>query len=295
LNNNFEYVFSGSLQGDSTSNLLIVKNGAKFRQEGDSVPGLPAFKFTSFGSGPIDLADTGDVLWYGDWDDAATDFDTGLFLNDELIVQEGVTTIGGVIVDSLSGVQDGYFISDDGRFIIFEATLVDGTNGAFLATRSATVTEVVPGCSPSGGSMLVTGGSPSIGGAMDLTFDNAQSTPALTYIGVSSSSLKDAFGCGVLLPGVGELLIGHRCRARSESGRARRHDALLAGHLHRSGESHRADSLDQRGLDLHRTVVSNATFRAGRAFPEEVPPGFVAGPSLQLEMGHVQETVSSWL
>lgn len=141
INNNGDIVHSGSLDGDSATNLLIAKNGVKFRQEGDPVPGLlgPVFSLTSFGSGPIEISDSGDVVWYGDWDDADTDIDTGLFLNDTLLVQEGVTQIDGVTVDTLRGVEDGYHMSSNGQYIIFEAILLDGTEGAFLI-------ELAPAC-----------------------------------------------------------------------------------------------------------------------------------------------------
>lgn len=132
INNSGEYVYSGSLDGDAATNLLIVKNGAKFMQEGDSLPSIGAFTFTSFGSGPIEIDDSGNVLWYGDWNDPDTTVDKGLFWNDMLIVQEGVTSIGGVLVDTLRGVEDGYHMSDDGRYIIFEAILVNGMEGAFM-------------------------------------------------------------------------------------------------------------------------------------------------------------------
>ena len=133
LNNHTEYVFSGSLDGDAATNLLIVKNGEKFIQEGDTLPAIGGvFTFTSFGSGPIEISDSGDVLWYGDWDDPNTDTDTGLFLEDTLLVQEGVTAINGDIVDTLRGITDGYHMSNNGRFIVFEAVLQDGTEGAFL-------------------------------------------------------------------------------------------------------------------------------------------------------------------
>ncbi|MCH7701579.1 MAG: hypothetical protein IID37_07810 [Planctomycetes bacterium] len=69
---------------------MLVKNGETFRQEGDTLDAIGgASVFTSFGSGPLEISDSGDVLWYGDWDDANTDIDTGLFLNEELLVQEG--------------------------------------------------------------------------------------------------------------------------------------------------------------------------------------------------------------
>jgi hypothetical protein len=133
LSNNGDYVFSGRLTGDTATDSIIIVNGEKFMQEGDAPPGIAGdFVLTSFGTGPLRISDNGDVLWYGDWDDPNTDIDTGLFLNDRLLVQEGVTEIEGVVVDTIRGVEDGYHLSSNGRFVIFEAILVDGREGAFL-------------------------------------------------------------------------------------------------------------------------------------------------------------------
>lgn len=206
LNNSGDVAFSGSLQGDSASNLLLVKNTAKFRQEGDPVPGMPGFKFTSFGSGPLDLADNGDLLWYGDWDDPNTSVDTGLFVNDQLVVQEGVTTVGGIAIDTLRGIQDGYFISDDGRFIIFEAVLADSTEGAFLATLKGDVVNI-PGCFSDGSSITHFAGNPNIGETLWLTFGSTEPSSGLRYLAISGTALTDSTGCGLLLPGLGEFLI----------------------------------------------------------------------------------------
>lgn len=139
LSDTGHYVHTGTLSGDTTSDLLLVRDGVKFRQEGDPVPGLPAggFTFTGFGSGPLEVSDAGEVLWYGDWNDADTTIDEGLFLDDTLLVQEGVTTIDGVVVDILRGIEDGYHMSSNGRYIIFEAVLVGGTEGAFLIDRGS--------------------------------------------------------------------------------------------------------------------------------------------------------------
>lgn len=131
VNNNGDYVFRGSMDGDSSSNSILVRNGDKFRQEGDPAPG--GFVFTSFGTGPVEISDSGNVLWYGDWDDPNTDIDTGLFLDDVLLVQEGVTEVPGLgIIDTLRGVEDGYHMSSDGAYIIFEAILESGLEGAFV-------------------------------------------------------------------------------------------------------------------------------------------------------------------
>lgn len=133
LSNTGHWVHTGQLDAPTTDDQVIIKNGALFRQEGQSLPAIAPFVFTSFGtSAPVDIDDNGNVLWFGDWDDPDTTRDTGLFLNDTLLVQEGVTTIGGVLVQSIAAVQDAFEISPDGRWVIFEADLAGGLNGAFL-------------------------------------------------------------------------------------------------------------------------------------------------------------------
>ena len=136
MSNTGHHVYSGRLDGDTASDTLIVVNGAKYRQEGDPVPGaLPGgFVLTSFGTGPLEIDDFGEVLWYGEWDNPDTDVDTGLFLGATMLVQEGVTVLEGSVVDTIRGVQDGYHMSNNGLHIIFEAVLLDGREGAFLVT-----------------------------------------------------------------------------------------------------------------------------------------------------------------
>lgn len=132
LNNNGDYIFKADLDGDTATDDMIVKNGVKFIQTGDLLPN--GFILTSIGTGTgsLSMDDAGNVLWYGDWDDANTDIDTGLFLNDILLVQEGVTMIDGLIVDTISSGQDAFYLSRNGEWVIFEATLEGGINGAFL-------------------------------------------------------------------------------------------------------------------------------------------------------------------
>jgi hypothetical protein len=132
LNNNGDYVFKADLDGDTATDDMIVKNGVKFIQTGDLLPN--GFILTSIGSGTgsLSMDDAGNILWYGDWNDADTDIDTGLFLNDILLVQEGVTMIDGLVVDTISSGQDAFYLSRNGEWVIFEATLEGGIEGAFL-------------------------------------------------------------------------------------------------------------------------------------------------------------------
>ncbi len=133
LNNNGDYVYSGTLDGDAATATLIARNTDKFRQEGDPVS-VPTgdFLLTGFGTGPIEISDSGQVLWFGDWDDANTAVDTAIWLDDTLLVQEGMASVAGPVFSQIRGIEDGYHMSGNGRFIIFEAVLGDGTDGAFL-------------------------------------------------------------------------------------------------------------------------------------------------------------------
>jgi hypothetical protein len=135
LNNNGGYVFSGRMDGDTTTDSIIIKNGQKLVQEGDTLPDIAPWKLTSFGTGPILISDFGDVLWFGDWDDPNTDVDTGLFLNHKLIMQEGVSKVNGTVVDAIAGIQDGEAMSDDGRYMLVEVALVGSKDAAVLFDR----------------------------------------------------------------------------------------------------------------------------------------------------------------
>lgn len=168
LNAGGSHVHTGTLDGDTASDSVIVRDGALYRQEGDSPPPIAPFALTSFGtSAPVDLDDQGRVLWFGDWNDPDTTRDTGLFLDDLLLVQEGVTEINGQTLSGLSGVQDAFAISPDGRWVIFEGTLSGSLAGAFLidldgclpsAAYCTASTTSLPGCQ----ALLASSGAPSL-------------------------------------------------------------------------------------------------------------------------------------
>jgi len=146
VNNLGQLIFHGDLDTVSSEDRVIVFDGTIIAREGTGHPDIPAGTvFTSFGSGPVYCSDNGDTVFYGDWDDADTDIDTGLFINGELVVQEGVTMIGGLVVDTLRGVSDGFRMSDDGRYVVFEAILEGGLEGAFLIDRGPRPTTICLG------------------------------------------------------------------------------------------------------------------------------------------------------
>ena len=139
LNNQGDTVFCGTLDGDTATDSIIVLNGAKFMQERDSLPDIAPFWLTGFGNFPIlvadrhDPADTDpDVLWYGEWNDPDTTRDSGLFLNDKLILHEGVDTINGLVIDAFRS----YAMSPDGRYLVVPLDLAgNNTDVAILIDR----------------------------------------------------------------------------------------------------------------------------------------------------------------
>lgn len=129
LANTGNYLISGGLDGDAATNLVIADRTGKIAQEGDSPADIAPFMLTSFGSGPVSISDRDQVLWFGDWNDADTSIDTGLFMNQHLLIQEGVSVIDGRLVNTVRGIEDGYKMSPNGRFIIAELVVVHETLG----------------------------------------------------------------------------------------------------------------------------------------------------------------------
>ena len=119
--------------GDTTQDFFIVKDGVVFMQEGQAPPGIGGgFVMTGAAWGGVQLSEGGDITWYCDWDDPDTTIDSGLYRNTNLLIQEGVTAIGGDPVDTISSSADGMACSDNGYYVIIELTLTTGGEGAYL-------------------------------------------------------------------------------------------------------------------------------------------------------------------
>jgi hypothetical protein len=133
LNASGGYVFKANLDGNTADDDVIIKDGAILVREGQNLASIGPFQLENLGlsSGPVYIDDNGNVLWYGDWDDPDTDSDSGLFLNEELIVQEG-TLAGGTTLDTINNGTDAFMLSDNGEWLIFEGSLVGGINAAFV-------------------------------------------------------------------------------------------------------------------------------------------------------------------
>ena len=138
LNNVGDYVYQGRTGDTSSLDVIVVNDSTLVAAEGDPVPDIAgSWTLTTIGSASgAFLADTGAVLWYGVWDDTNSDIDSGLFLDQTSLIQEGVSLINGNVIDTISSGDKGFALSDSGKYLIaelFSTTTQDPTlNGAYL-------------------------------------------------------------------------------------------------------------------------------------------------------------------
>lgn len=142
VDNHGNWLMRGDLDGSTNDDTVIVLNGTEvIAREGGLVPAsVGPFSFTGFGSGAVAVSDGGGVMYYAEWSDPDTSRNAGIFLASHegsvLLVQKGVTQVDGVTLVSLSAQEHNFSISRNGISIVFEGTLADGRDGAFMASRS---------------------------------------------------------------------------------------------------------------------------------------------------------------
>lgn len=129
MNGAGDWLIRGRLDGDIFTRDVIVKNGAKFVQAGDALASIAPFTLTAFFYSRVSLGENGSVLWWALWNDADFSKNAGMFLDQDLIVQKGVTLVGGATMTSLPG---GQVLSPYGEWVLFSGTLDTGNQGVFL-------------------------------------------------------------------------------------------------------------------------------------------------------------------
>ncbi|MDF1800240.1 MAG: hypothetical protein P1V81_13755 [Planctomycetota bacterium] len=210
LNNAGDHAYLGILDGDNLSDSAIIRNGVKFLQEGDPVPGFPGEVINPTIGSSVQLTEAGQLLWHGRWGpQLQPNAEGALFIDQELVVQEGVSMVGGLAITEIFTVGTaGFKLESNGRAVLFRAELADGRRGAFLATRPGQVVQV-DGCSTDGSSLKHAGGKPLLGGSLDLSYFSPSTKTGARFLGMSSSSIVDPLGCGLFLPDIGEILIDY--------------------------------------------------------------------------------------
>lgn len=181
LNDNGDWVMTTGITNGTDNESVIVKNGSVLYRTGETLPDIAPHELIAFNAGgawggnAVRIANTGQVLWYGRWNDGVTNRN-GIFLDDKLVVQSGVTQVGGQTVTNLSKAD----IAEDGQSLIFVGLLDSITRGLFrldLETGSDFCSATLN--SSGGAAAISASGSPSLG-INNLSL-RAEPLPATTF------------------------------------------------------------------------------------------------------------------
>ncbi len=128
LNDSGDWVAKTNLDTtDTSTDDVLVKNGSIFQRAGGTLPAIAPFTLTDFGgSNGVWITAFGDVVWFGDWDDPDESRDEGIFVNDQLVLQEGVTQIGGQTIVDLSDITEQIAVSPNGDIVLVEGEITVG-------------------------------------------------------------------------------------------------------------------------------------------------------------------------
>ena len=131
LSNDGDWACLGHIDGDNATKRLLVVNGEKVMQEGDSHPAFAPATINYMAS-DVWISDDGDVIYAPQWNGSQS---SGLFYNNKCLIQSGVTQINGQTVEAVYGSTDTMSMSDDGRYIMAEVRFPGFVDAAVMIDR----------------------------------------------------------------------------------------------------------------------------------------------------------------
>ncbi len=171
LNDDGDIAFLASVNGSSTDDGLIVVNGAVVAREATTVgTAVPGPLQLGFANANIEMDAEGNIIYWGAWNapkadvcpdntDITSSFAIfeGIFFNDQVLIEAGVTTVHDVTIDGLQFptlvVKDlpntgfaGFHVSPSGRWLIVHALMAEPSADicAFSVNNDATPVGQVP-------------------------------------------------------------------------------------------------------------------------------------------------------
>ncbi len=204
LNDYGDYVLMGDIAGDSATAALIVRNDEKFVQEGDPIPAIGDFPIQSFYRAPLFISNGGDVVWFCQVERAAPTENQALFQNDEIVARRGITRIEGEFIRKFESNETAFHVSPNGRFLIYQAELLDWREGAFMIDLGCVVP--MPGCRENEGKLTRVGGLPFAGETIEFAMSEGQAIGVLPIFLLSTHPAATWPPCGIPFD-TGELLI----------------------------------------------------------------------------------------
>jgi hypothetical protein len=204
INDFGEYVVTGALEPNGSNDVttyLIEKNGQKFVQAGDVIPGYSTSPIAAGRAGPIWIANTGDVFWRAETQAGEPTY----MRNFDPIVKSGTTLVLGNLITDLPPNEHSFTISPDGRFLLGRIQSLQTVGESSVLVDFGVVVEI-PGCTGNPGRLFKTAGDARLGETFQLAMDDGQEPGVLPIISFATQPRLPGSDCGVIIP-AGELLI----------------------------------------------------------------------------------------
>ncbi|HKX45870.1 MAG TPA: hypothetical protein VJP77_04155 [Planctomycetota bacterium] len=212
LNDAGDYAFGARVGGGSATLRFLVWNGIVVVEEGEPLAAVAPFAIDRLYldsvpyASPLHLTDDGRIAWFGGWNDPDPTSDQGLFLDHELVLDEGVPYVDGLRVTDFFPTGPGaaaphFDVTPAGDQFALRAGLEDGRIAAVRIRPGGSVTEIAS-CTPNAGTLTSAPQSP--GSFLFFNAGNAQAVGALALVGVSAAQVTGTPPCGIVLPGLGE-------------------------------------------------------------------------------------------
>jgi hypothetical protein len=204
INDFGEYVVTGALEPNGSNDVttyLIEKNGQKFVQAGEVIPGYSTSPIAAGRAGPIFIANTGDVFWRAETQAGEPTY----MRNFEPIVKSGTTLVLGNLITDLPPNEHSFTISPDGRFLLGRIQALQTVGESSVLVDFGVVVEI-PGCTGNPGRLFKTSGDARLGETFQLAMDDGQEPGVLPIISFATQPRLPGSDCGVIIP-AGELLI----------------------------------------------------------------------------------------
>jgi hypothetical protein len=193
------------MDGDSTTNGLLIRSGQVLYQEGELLPSLSAGVAPEplADIGQVRLANSGHVYWHART--GAGTLTGGLFMRDRrALLQAGVSEVAGERVAAFALALDNFEISPSGRFWVGRVQLESSGDALVLADLGAS--RVLPGCTPNAGTLRHTDGLVLAGQTIRLVLDGPAQPGALASVFFAGAPAVPGSPCGIPSP-IGELLL----------------------------------------------------------------------------------------
>ena len=176
-------------------------------QSGDTSDSLAPFAFEDFGANPvIRLAENGNLVFYGRTDNTDNSKDTGYFLNDRFLIQEGVTQVNGQVITNIPSGANSLEASPNGRYVIAQGTQGDSNTTIMLIDLGNV--QVMSSSTTNRATLAHEDGIPVINETLVLQMDGEQDIGVTPFLMVSDAPIAgwSTTGSGLVTP-FGELLI----------------------------------------------------------------------------------------